>query len=351
LCDPQAIPGTPVRKETPKRYEVRRAQLDCLPLSECRPLPDDTPSPGVCSSIVLNGEDGREDTIIPRLQALGADLGRVFLLNRRQKNLREPLLFPRDLAILESAVVQTGARPVVIDPIMNFLAPSITTGSDQSVRQALYPLAQLAEDRGFAVQLIRHLNKKAGVQSIYRGGGSIGISAVCRSAWLVAVDPEDSKRCVLAQVKNNYAPPQPSLTYQAQGVPGVPPILAWLGESRWSANQLLAAAARKPPPVPMRERARAFLAEVLKEGPLTLRQIWKLARPAHLRKRTLERAKRDLHVRSVRVRHGAQRLSYWLLPGQQLPADVGPVDPPTDLEEYLAPLREHFPPATPLDDL
>src|SRR5882757_7458235 len=54
----------------------------CARLSTGRPFPDGSPSPGVYNAIVLNGEDGDEDTIGPRLQALGADLERVFVPHR-----------------------------------------------------------------------------------------------------------------------------------------------------------------------------------------------------------------------------------------------------------------------------
>src|SRR5262245_24706655 len=51
----------------------------CARLSTGRPLPDGTPCPGPVSSIIVNGEDGAEDTIRPRLQALGADPARRVL--------------------------------------------------------------------------------------------------------------------------------------------------------------------------------------------------------------------------------------------------------------------------------
>jgi len=53
----------------------------CARLSTGRPFPDGTPSPGPANSLVLNAEDGLEDTIRPRLEALGADLDRVFVLD------------------------------------------------------------------------------------------------------------------------------------------------------------------------------------------------------------------------------------------------------------------------------
>ena len=93
----------------------------CARLSTGRPFPDGSPSPGPAPALILNGEDGAEDTICPRLQALGADLDRVFVLQRKLESIRMPLRFPRHLDILERALDRTKARLVVIDPIMAFL--------------------------------------------------------------------------------------------------------------------------------------------------------------------------------------------------------------------------------------
>ena len=50
----------------------------CARLSTGRPGPEEAPMPGPASAIYLNGEDGDDDTLRPRLSALGADLDRVF---------------------------------------------------------------------------------------------------------------------------------------------------------------------------------------------------------------------------------------------------------------------------------
>src|SRR5947199_2428072 len=65
----------------------------CARLSTGRPFPDGSPGPGVGSALILNREDGAEDTIRPRLQALGADLARVFVLRREGADSGEPLRF------------------------------------------------------------------------------------------------------------------------------------------------------------------------------------------------------------------------------------------------------------------
>ncbi len=160
-------------------------------LSTGRPWPDGAnhPSPEPAATIYLSAEDRDDDTITPRLQALGADLGRVFVYCCKDRLLHRPLAFPANIAFLGRTLAKTGARLVIIDPIVAFLDDSILSGSDQSIRRALYPLAELAKMYGCTIILIRHLNKKAGSRSLYRGGGSIGFVAACRSAWLVGLDP------------------------------------------------------------------------------------------------------------------------------------------------------------------
>jgi hypothetical protein len=139
--------------------------------------------------------------------ALGGDPGRVLVQHRRDAADDEPLQLPADADLLDAAVAATGARLVVIDPIMAFLEPAVATGSDHAVRRSLAPLAQLAERRECTILLVRHLTKAGGRRCIYRGTGSIGLIAACRAAWLAARDPDDSGCCVLAQVNNNLAPP------------------------------------------------------------------------------------------------------------------------------------------------
>jgi hypothetical protein len=79
--------------------------------------------------------------------------------------------------------------------------------------------------------------------------------------------------------------------------------------------------------------------------------IWDSAREQGLSERTLNRAKSELDIRSLRVCEDGKPLSYWLLPDQQLPEAVAEDEAATDLEPWLAPLRAQFPPSTPLDDL
>jgi hypothetical protein len=324
----------------------------CARLSTGRPFPDGAPGTGPASAIILNAEDSARDTIHPRLVAAGADIARVTIFNlKTAAGRRLPVGFPAHTDFLRRALEQTGARLVVVDPIMAFFDRTVLISNDQSVRRALYPLVQLADDYRCLVLLVRHLNKSLRVQALYRGGGSIGLVGACRSAWLVAPDPGDPQRRLLAQVKNNLAVPQPTLTYAVDAPGTAQARLTWQRPSPWTADQVLATAAKMAPRIRLLELAREFLLEALKDGPRTSRELWALAQVRRLRRRTLRRAKLDLQIRSVRVWADGKRLSYWLLPGQQLPAGTLAETNVPDLEEYLAPLREQFPLATPLDEL
>src|SRR5262245_6309954 len=105
----------------------------CARLSTGRPFPDGSPGPGPANALVVNAEDGDADTTRPRLQALGADLGRVFVLDG---GAAERLRLPSRAALLDEAVAQTEARLVVLDPVTAFLGAGVNGNSEQGVRRA-----------------------------------------------------------------------------------------------------------------------------------------------------------------------------------------------------------------------
>lgn len=317
----------------------------CARLSTGRPMPDGSPGPGVVPSLILQDEDSAEDTARPRLQALGADLSHV---HTWRDLYGRSICIPADLELLEGALAKTGARFLVLDPIMAYLDQTVTANSDQGVRRALSPLAHLLDRLGAAGLMVRHINKQGGTRAIYRGGGSIGLLAACRSGWLVGPDPQQPQRRVLAQTKNNLAEPQPSLAYELQPQPRGPPTLVWLGPTAWTANQLLAALESKP--CPKRDRAGAFLVNFLRDGPQESRAVWAAAQREGITVTTLRRAKKKQCIRSERVvRDGVQR-TYWLLESHQPPAGDASSSITPDLAQFFAEMEKKYPRPCPLDE-
>ena len=294
----------------------------CARVTTGRPFPDEVPSPGPANVLILNAEDSLEDTLVPRLQALGADLARVYFAEADEEKGSGVLGLPCDLDDFEAALARSQARLAVLDPIAAFLDGSILSSNDQSVRRALAPLARLARRRHCAIQFVRHLNKGGGSRALYRGGGSIGLLAACRSGWLVGRDPHDRDRRVLAQTKKNLTAAQPSLAFAV--VPGASgqPTITWHGPSPLTADQLLGARAPVGEGGRARAQARELLRPFVEERPRLSEEVWAMAREHGLAERTLMRAKQELAIRCRRVYLEGRRLTYWLLPNQALPDHI-----------------------------
>jgi putative DNA primase/helicase len=188
--------------------------------------------------IVLNAEDDPADTIVPRLEAAGADLTRVSLVGsvRPLEGPERPWELPGDLEYLRELIVGTDAKLVVIDPLMAFLSDRTSGVSDQQVRRALHPLKELASDTGAAIVLVRHLRKSAEGPAVARGGGSIGIIGAARSGLVVAPNPDYEDERVVAVSKLNVGKPGRSLRFR---LTGDPVCVEWLGTSPYSADELL----------------------------------------------------------------------------------------------------------------
>jgi len=209
-------------------------------LSTGLPFPGETERRPPCSVVMLNAEDGEADTIRPRLEAAGADVSLVYTIKPNAGSAAGPVSIPKDIERLREAVAESKARLLVIDPIMAFLSTGICAHKDQDVRLALHPLKRLAESAGIAVILVRHLNKVAGPNPLYRGGGSIGIIAAARIGMVIANDPDNANRRVLAVSKINVGRFPASLSFAVNVAASGAPVIEWQGESPHTAQDLLA---------------------------------------------------------------------------------------------------------------
>jgi hypothetical protein len=182
--------------------------------------------------LFLNGEDDLARTVRPRLDAMCADLSRVFSLeNIVTEGAKRPPMLPDDNGAIERIVTERGISLVVIDPLMGFLNCETTDShKDSDIRRVLLLLRDMAERTQVAVLLVRHLNKLVNVsEAVYRGGGSIGIIGAARSALLIAKHPDDEESRVLGRTKGNLcAEPEP-LTYRIAASDGQPPTIEWDG--------------------------------------------------------------------------------------------------------------------------
>ena len=117
--------------------------------------------------IYQTAEDGLADTVKPRLELAGADCERIIVIDESDKSLS--MVDER----LEEAIVRTGARLLILDPIQAYLGGGMDMNRANEARDMTKKLGALAEKTKCAIILIGHMNKASGNKAAYRGMGSI----------------------------------------------------------------------------------------------------------------------------------------------------------------------------------
>lgn len=288
-----------------------------------RPLPGAAhglPPRGV---VLLSAEDGPADTIVPRLIAAGADLGRVYILQGVTTSEGDDggIAVPEALDVVEATIVAQDAALLVIDPLMAYLGAETSANKDQDVRRALAPLAAMLDRTGAACLAIRHLNKATGASALYRGGGSIGIIGAARVGLLVARDPDDEQACILAPLKNNLSKPPAGLRYRLDSVPGADVARVVWDDApvTFDASALLSAAGDEANGSELDE-ARKWMNDYLNGAAKPADDVLREGKKAGFSEATLRRAKRALSVVSTKRGFGCEGRWAWSLPDREVVA-------------------------------
>jgi len=278
-------------------------------------LPDGYRPKEPISVLLIGAEDDVHDTTIPRLRAAGADPDRIHFFHGRGSEPGHCQLpsFPEDCELLHQVIQDTTARLVIADPLMTFISQHLCALNDQMVRQALRPLARVAEATHAAIQMVRHLSKgRTAQQAIYRGTGSIAIIGEARTGFLIGRDSEDPDLRLFACTKTNISTVPPTLGFRIQSTSDGQPRIAWEGVVEVTADELSFAPRTRTGQA--LAQAMSFLEEFLAQGPASREEIVRKARGAGIADRTLIRAKGELNVLSQQCARHGQNLWYWLLP-------------------------------------
>ena len=170
-------------------------------LSRGLPLPcDDDKEYEPIHIIYQTAEDVIEDTIKPRLEKAGADCSMIRVIDETDKELS--MTDDR----LEQAIIETGARLIILDPIQAYIGATVDMHRANEIRPVLKHLGIIAEKHNCAIILIGHMNKASGSKSTYRGLGSIDIQATARSVLLVARLRDKPNIRIMAHDKSSLAP-------------------------------------------------------------------------------------------------------------------------------------------------
>ena len=191
--------------------------------------------------------------------------------------------------------------------LVAFLARGHSANSDQTVRRAFHSLKGLAERTGAAIVAVRHLNKSMTTNPLYRGGGSIGMIGAARCGLLLASDPDDSERRILASTKDNLGQPPTALAFRLLTSPGSHVArVVWDGESHWTAGDLLRESASGVASRSLLPEAREWLRTALADDPRAARDVKSEAAEAGFGRNVLYAAAKieGVHIGKERVASG-----------------------------------------------
>jgi RecA-family ATPase len=271
-------------------------------------LPNDQLFTDLGSVIILANEDDAERTIRPRLEAAGADLSKVHIVEGVAREGEETDLFQldQDIAELRIKTAELGdVRMIIIDPPGAYLGSQVDSYKDTDVRRVLAPLAKLAQDTGALVLLVVHLNKRTDGSPQQRIGGSTAWTAAPRAAFMALVHSVTKKR-YLVPVKNNLGNDKTGFEYQIlekllhyQSTTIKTSYIDWVGISALTAAELLNPPRSSKPSVV--DDAKSFLEDELAKGPKSVTDIRASAKVAGLSWASVQRAKKELVINSTKL--------------------------------------------------
>lgn len=275
------------------------------------------PTPG--RVLIWSGEDDIGDTLKPRLIAAGADLARVqFVGDVRQGTERYAFDPARDVPTLAAALA--GADDValiVIDPLVS--AVSGDSHKNAEVRRSLAPLVDLAGRIGAALLGITHYSKGTqGREPLERVSGSLAFGALARLVFGTvkqkANDDTAPPRYLLARVKSNIGPDGGGFSYtfeQTENPDGITASRIVFGEAvEGSARDLLAEAEADPDGDG--QDAAGFLRDLLTDGPMPTKEVFREAQGAGYSRDQVKRAKAK--IGAVAEKQGMTGGWLWRLP-------------------------------------
>jgi putative DNA primase/helicase len=276
--------------------------------------------------VIWSGEDDAEDVLAPRLQAMGAEMTRIFFVGDVRRGIDAAAFDPaNDLPALERKLESIGgARLLIVDPIVSVVAGD--SHKNAETRRSLQVIVNLAQRLDCAALGITHFSKgTGGREPIERITGSLAFGALARVVLVAFKLPEDGPdggpARILARAKSNISPDDGGFGYELihedlDGFPGVGASrVAWGAPIDGTARELLAKA-EDVDEDGSGGNARDFLRCLLEPGPMRAADVFRDAKAHGYSERQMQRARSAIGARVDKL--GMREGWEWSLPKMPL---------------------------------
>ena len=275
-------------------------------ISKGKPLPYQI-NPEKGPVLILSAEDGIADTIKPRLITLKANTKNIMAIP-------EAVSFTENgCKAIDEAIKQINPLLIIIDPLVAYLGGKVDLHKANETREVMARLTRIAEENRVAIVLVRHLTKGGKDKTIYRGIGSIDLTAAVRSVLAIGRNPQDpDDGRVICHIKSNLAPLGKPLAYTLDGIDKQHPFE--FGEQiEVDVNDVLGTQASGGRG--STQAAIDFLSQILNDGAiLPSIDIFREAEARGISEKSIKKARRILKIVTIREDGGTLQ---WMLPKTQ----------------------------------
>ena len=241
--------------------------------------------------IYLNAEDDADDTVVPRFMKANGERSRLYFISEEKQRLN----FSDDR--IREAIVSTGARVCILDPLASYLGADVSMNLANEVRPRFESLIEVARETGCAIIVVIHMNKAEGMNAKYRASGSGDIVAAARSVVVIGRprDDEGPDCRVMAHSKSNLAPLGSSILFSVSDG-----VVEFIDTIDITADQLVGAYGATKARETKQAVARRELLDILSRGPMPQKEVMARMSELGISQRTCELAKGTLPIESVR---------------------------------------------------
>jgi len=284
--------------------------------------------------LIWSGEDGVEDTIVPRLTAAGADLKKVHIIQSRTIKGKDRIPFDPStdmVNLIEAAKMIGNVSLLILDPIVSVVQGD--SHKNAETRRSLQCVIDFAHATNCAVIGITHLSKDTAKQApLDRVTGSLAFGALPRIVFLIAQRPQTDRKNderLITRAKSNLGPDGDGFYFEIEkaslnleGTTSSDTIGISTSKVRWtkpikgSASDLLKGiegsntvnAPGKP------NKVEVFLFEVLNKGPVLAAKVKRMAVARNISLKALDKAASNIEVLKKKI--GFTEGWTWELPSE-----------------------------------
>lgn len=268
----------------------------------------------------LTIEENYEIDVIPRFRANGGNEDN-FVWPKESKLIRK-MACPSNMESLTRFITENKIGLLILDPFTVLKDSTLSSNSTDQMREYLETIKSAVCDHGCTVIVIRHPKKGNNSSALDAGAGSMQINAVARSVVRVDEHPHDKARRVLWVVIKNSGKKPKAIIWDFVDTGESYAAVKWGEEEDLNEDEIMEGANEKADQHE-RKDANSILLELLKDGPVYVKELLEQAEDAGVGKRTMWKAKAHLEVKSeYRSEPGSgKRKSYWLPPEQVPPPE------------------------------